>query len=151
MEDKEHLAVSIATDGEGIDLRLLNEFFYNFRSAYAAGVLNSINTQFPHFDQNYEDLSYWLKRSVNGSDWREISRLANVDLGNRNLEIVDIRRENPLLIVFAGSFVALTIAVILSGGKLQAGPLKVELPPLGDGIAKLRQAFGRSKPDDKSA
>jgi hypothetical protein len=54
--------------------------------------------------------------------------------------------------VASTSFIALTLAVILSGGKIKAaGPLGVsfeaELPPLGHGIKRLRKALGLDRKD----
>ncbi|WP_295972407.1 hypothetical protein [uncultured Xanthomonas sp.] len=141
MKNAERFEVIIETDGGGIDVRLLNEFLYNFRAAYAAAVLHDPGPAMtPQFD--YEAAA-WLSSKVDGSDWKQIAQFARIDLGRSNLEIVDIRRKNPLTIIFSGVFVALAVAVIISGGELKAGPLKVKLPPLGDGIAKLRQALGR--------
>jgi hypothetical protein len=52
-------------------------------------------------------------------------------------------RRNPFEIVFLGIGVALTAALIVSGGKFEFGltKLKIEIPPLGEGIAKLKKAF----------
>ncbi|WP_349656622.1 hypothetical protein [Xanthomonas sp. 10-10] len=141
MKNEERFEVIIETDGGGIDVRLLNEFFYNFRAAYAAAILHAPGSVMtPQFEYENTD---WLRSNVNGSDWKQIAHFARIDLGEGNLKIVDIRRENPLTIIFSGVFVALAVAVIISGGELKAGPLKVKLPPLGEGIAKLRQALGR--------
>ena len=150
MANTEKYEVTIETDGKGIDVRLLNDFLYHFRAAYAAGVLNA--QQFDSYPPrtSYDGLSSWLQSIVNGGDWKAISRLAYVDLREGNLEIVDIRRENPLIIVFYAIPVALTIAAIISGGEVEVGPrkFKVKLPPLGTGIASLRQAFKRPPKHD---
>ena len=142
MQRNELLEVVIETDGDGIDLRELNEFFYNFRTAYAAALASPeradalARATLEEFEEPFGTL-------MDGSDWRQVSHLARLDLGDLNLKVIDIRRENPLIVVFSGVLIALTAAVILSGGKMKAGPLTVKLPPLGKGIAKLRKALGR--------
>jgi hypothetical protein len=57
------------------------------------------------------------------------------------LSIVDIRRENPLLVVFEGIPFVMAAAVIISGGEYELGPLRVKLPPLGKGIKEIISAF----------
>ena len=45
--------------------------------------------------------------------------------------------------VLSGSIVALTLAVVVSGGSIEIGleGVKAELPPLAQGIAQLRNAL----------
>lgn len=59
------------------------------------------------------------------------------------LYLHDIARRNPFDVVFMGIGIALTAALIVSGGKFEFGltKLKIEIPPLGEGIAKLKKAF----------
>ena len=64
-----------------------------------------------------------------------------IDQDGAELIISDIQRSNPIEIYMVGLAFPLTVAVVLSGGTLQLGPLKVELPPLGKGISLLRQAL----------
>jgi hypothetical protein len=59
----------------------------------------------------------------------------------QDLFISDIQRQNPVELVVAGLAGPLTAAVILSGGHLELGPLKVTLPPIGHGIANLKKAL----------
>ena len=61
------------------------------------------------------------------------------------LGLSEISYHSPIQMVLTGSAVALTIAVILSGGELRilGQTIHVKLPPLGTGIAKLREAFGQ--------
>jgi hypothetical protein len=64
----------------------------------------------------------------------------------QSLRIVDIYRRNPIEVIAACVAVPLAAAVIISGGKIQFGPLlRVELAPLGDGLAKIRAAFTKEK------
>lgn len=135
--------VVIETDGAPIDVEELTEFLYHFRAAYAAGVGAMGLPESHSTEQEVNSFTEALRKEIHGIEWTKIAELAHADLDEGQLGIVDIRRENPLTIVFAGAVVALTAAVILSGGKFQMGPLKVQLPPLGTGIKALREAFGR--------
>jgi hypothetical protein len=58
-----------------------------------------------------------------------------------DITLVNIARKNPIELMLLGFSAPLAIAMILSGGKFQLGPLKVELPPLGKGILELRKAL----------
>jgi len=62
---------------------------------------------------------------------------------SEDLFFTELNRENPIKIVFQCIGVALTIAVIISGGKIEftTEGIKAELPPLGTGISKLRKAI----------
>jgi hypothetical protein len=76
----------------------------------------------------------------------EINKLSNQRLPpEEELYLKDIMRRNPFEVVFLGIGIALTAALIISGGKFEFGltKLKIEIPPLGEGIAKLRKALGK--------
>jgi hypothetical protein len=60
-----------------------------------------------------------------------------------DLLVSKMDRTNPIELFLFGLAAPLAAAVILSGGELQVGSmLKVKLPPIGDGILKLRSALG---------
>jgi hypothetical protein len=60
-----------------------------------------------------------------------------------DLLVSEMDRSNPVDLLLSGLAAALAGAVILSGGELQFGSmLRVKLPPIGDGILKLRSALG---------
>lgn len=59
----------------------------------------------------------------------------------QDLFILDIKRENPIELIVAGIGAPLAAAVILSGGQYKFGPLSVTLPPIGEGIERLREAL----------
>jgi hypothetical protein len=59
----------------------------------------------------------------------------------QDLLISDIKWENPTELIVAGIGYPLAAAVILSGGQYKLGPLSVTLPPIGQGIKKLREAL----------
>lgn len=62
------------------------------------------------------------------------------------LLVLDLERTNPIELAVLGLAFPLSVAVILSGGKLQLGPLKVELQPIGKGIKLLREAVAPLQP-----
>jgi hypothetical protein len=68
-----------------------------------------------------------------------------------DLAVLNLRRENPIDILLLAIGVPLASAVILSGGKFEvgAGGLKVQLHPIGDGIAKLRRALAPLTPSPR--
>ena len=143
MRQLSEFQVVIETDGGAIDVEELTDFLYHFRAVYAAALeLDLAHTE--QFNQaSSEFVADQVRQKVHGMDWTTLSRLAHRDLGDNKLGMINIQRENPLTIVFEGAVVALTAAVILSGGQFRFGPLNVKLPPLGTGIRSLRDAFGK--------
>lgn len=141
MQQLSECRVIIQTDGGAIDVEELTAFLYRFRAIYAAA-LDISQAQRNNMEANA--LAQAVKQRIYGIDWRWLSRFAHKDLGEYNLGILDIRRENPLSIVFEGAIVALTAAVILSGGRISflKGAVDANLQPLGIGIQHLRDAFG---------
>jgi hypothetical protein len=55
--------------------------------------------------------------------------------------------KSPLLLALSGCLSALTVAVIVSGGKISFGPngLMADLPPLGVGLRRLKEALRRRR------
>jgi hypothetical protein len=125
----------------------------NFRGLYAE-VLAALNS----FEGSIDDLSadnidracvFVADRvsdnSIDLSIWGAVTPLSPEE----DLLVLDVQRRNPIEIVLVGIPLALTAAVILSGGEFQIpGALKVKLPPIGDGIESLRRSL---RPLDKSA
>jgi hypothetical protein len=143
MQETQSLEVVIETDGKAIDVADLAEFLYHFRAVYAAALhVDRRGVEFPD-NENLRPVLNEVELKLKELDWRDITALAYADLGDKTLGILDIKRENPLTIIFEGVVVVMAIAVVLSGGKFKLGPLSVELPPLGEGITKLREGFGR--------
>ncbi|MFJ5359376.1 MULTISPECIES: hypothetical protein [Pectobacterium] len=133
------IEIVIDTDGSPIDVEELTDFLYHFRAVYSVAIKEMEK-------KNYSiesDFQRSIRDGINDLDWREISNYAHAELGDNKLGIININRRNPLIIVFSGIAVALTTAVIISGGTLKMGPLSAKLPPLGKGIKELRTAFGR--------
>ena len=137
----------INTETGPISVSDFSYFLYLFRAVYVAGVKVSRN-HFPNknFEKSdVEKLSSIVRENLLHKSKREITFLSFYKLPpHEDLTILDIKRENPLDVIFGGISIAFAIAVILSGGKFELSKdgLKVELPSLGDGIRSLRNAFG---------
>jgi hypothetical protein len=66
------------------------------------------------------------------------------ETNKETLHISAISKNSPLVIVLCGMAIALTVAVIVSGGSIDfslPGHIKCKLPPLGKGIEALRKAL----------
>lgn len=66
-----------------------------------------------------------------------------------DLEFLESSKNSPLKFVAktaGGCLVALTLAVILSGGKANVYTGDFELPPLAEGISALKDAFDQPQP-----
>lgn len=136
----------IHTEQGPILIKEFADFLGLFRTAYAAtvealvttGELGSLN-QFDSVDHAVQVTSEYL------------SKLSDTDIASfstRSLEVVEpvivtVRRENPIELILGGIMICLAAATILSGGKLEITRegIKVELPPLGDGIKRLKEAL----------
>jgi len=140
-------ATRINTETGPIPVSDFSYFLYLFRAAYVAGIKANRNN-FPNenfIKDDVEKLSDIVKKDLSHKSKRDITFLSFHKLPiHEDLTILDIKRENPLDVIFGGISIAFAIAVILSGGKfeLTKDGLKVELPPLGKGIRSLRNAFG---------
>ncbi|SFV65776.1 hypothetical protein MNB_SM-6-240 [hydrothermal vent metagenome] len=140
-------ATRINTETGPIPVSDFSYFLYLFRAAYVAGIKASRNN-FPN--ENFEKsdvkkLTNIVQENLLHKSKRDITFLSFYKLPpHEDLTILDIKRENPLDVIFGGISIAFAVAVILSGGKfeLTKDGLKVELPSLGDGIRSLRDAFG---------
>jgi len=58
------------------------------------------------------------------------------------LKIETMRKSSPMEIVFSGIGVALSAAVIFSGGEAEVAGIKFKLAPLGEGVKSMRNASG---------
>jgi len=62
---------------------------------------------------------------------------------NTDLEIIRLSKSSPMEIVFSGMNVALTAAIIFSGGEVELKGMKFKLPPMGVGVKSMREALGK--------
>jgi hypothetical protein len=142
--DRETVRAEIETAPGPISVWEFSHFLYLFRATYAAAVdymAQSGQIAFGVAGDESEGLAVALREVLRGYDSRQIVHLASKDLPG-DLTILHVTRRNPVSIEFGGIPIALAVAVVLSGGSFKLGPLSVRLPPLGTGIAALREAFG---------
>lgn len=144
MADRETVLAEIETAPGPISVYEFSHFLYLFRAAYAGAVDLMSKLHRPFFGTEgpeFERFLEMLRASLPAYDSRQIVHLASKPVPE-DLTLLEISRRNPLGLEFGGIPVALVAAVILSGGSLKLGPISVKLPPLGTGIAALRDAFG---------
>lgn len=126
-------------DFGALDAAELGHFLFLFRGAYASctNILKDRDLkQLP--SKRLEDKIRQHLRSLNISD---IDALFSRELGPKKLVVRRVAFESPLEITLTGVVVFLAMAVILSGGTFKLGPLQVTLPPIGEGIKRLREAL----------
>ncbi len=85
-----------------------------------------------------------LRQFSSGSYPFEINRLERMRFHD-SLTVKKIRKNSPLEITLCGIGIALTVAMIISGGRIEItkNGFKCELPPLGVGIKNLKEALNR--------
>lgn len=132
-------------EGEAINAFELGYFLYYFRAAYVA-CLDAIQYEEIPLEQ-IESLvqSKPLRALGNNVDRLWLHELpADIDL-----EFITISKESPLKFVAkttGTSLIALTMAVILSGGEANPYTGEFKLLPLAHGIRELKKAFGQQPP-----
>lgn len=151
----ETIDAKIETDSKNIDSIALGYYLYIFSLLYSAiakenrqlssGVdierhsVASVVDRFRSRKTNYRFL-YHLEHNPLFLDERD--RYFGIMFHDR-LSIININRENPISVVFECIPIVLAAAVVISGGEYELGPLKVKLPPLGEGIKAIISAFRR--------
>lgn len=148
----EKVVAAIETGGENIDSIALGYYLYIFSLLYSNIAKN--NHQFDnHVDINKQSVSSVVDHFRSSGEkyylYRDPYDMITVPekhgyfgyLFRDRLSIVDIKRENPLYVVFEGIGIVMAAAVVISGGEYELGPLKVKLPPLGKGIEAIMSAF----------
>lgn len=138
------------TDGS-IDTWELNRFLYLLRVAYVVMVEKEREDKalsWEEFRWSAAGRTEFSHRSYSGLI---LARIYDTDLGEEELRIEKISKQSPLEISFTAIVACLAAAVVLSGGKADLKNLKFEVPPLGDGIRKLREAFGLKPPRKRKA
>ena len=127
-----------------VDTAELGDFLFLFRATYA-GALSA----FQGWSQgdvmgSQIRAEAQLRTYLRGLNMQRVNSLFSRRLGARPLMIRRVTMESPLQVVLSGAGAALVGAVILSGGKFKGWGFEVELPPIGDGIRKLRDALSPS-------
>jgi hypothetical protein len=150
MGDRNEMRLTIDTDGGPISFVEFSDFILHFRAAYVLTL--EVMKDYPSAGQwaSAEDFARFIAERK-----RPISVLGLFGIGrhptapDEDLQLLDIRRENPLEWVVTGVVGALTVAVILSGGEIRFPGFRAKLPPLGTGIEALRKSLrgtARAKP-----
>ena len=140
--------VTINSDGKPVPIQQFSEFFTLLRVCY---ILALEEAKFEMEDDgdiavdlSVEHISEVILHHAGSLTKSEFNKIAVQTLPREEeLYLQDIARRNPFDVVFMGIGIALTAALIVSGGKFEFGltKLKIEIPPLGEGIAKLKKAF----------
>ena len=156
MADREITAVVVEVGAGPINVCELTEFLRLFRAIYIAGLAATGgivgNYPLPSI-RNLADAQTFADQIrgflVNLSE-QDVETFAALRIPEwaEDLRIMTISRNSPLRITFTGIAIALAAAVILSGGTYKFGPMSAELPPLGTGIAALRQALNLEEQKD---
>ena len=141
---KIHLVFPDRTPVEAADL---GDFLFLFRAAYAAALPIGDDTALRKLRDNQDSIEARFRRKLNKLNASELDNLFSKHLGDKAPFPQRISHESPLVIVISGAIVALTLAVILSGGKIKIdvtlAKVEAEIPAIGEGIMKLRQALTR--------
>ncbi|MFZ3409034.1 Bro-N domain-containing protein [Vibrio chagasii] len=148
----EGCSVFIDTDGSDISLTEFNNYLSKLDLVYRYVVVKvGCPTENITLDNEALEFALGIASQVsNSATHKELSDVSLVSLpDDQQLKLTDLRRHNPIELVFSGVSIALVVALIISGGKFELGltKLKIELPPLGDGIEKLLRAFNSSSSD----
>ena len=122
-----------------IDAAELGHFLFLFRGAYASCANILTGQDLRRLDP--QKLEYRVRRHLRSLNVADIDALFSRELGHKKLSVQRVSFESPLEITLYGVSVLLAVAVILSGGKFKLGPLHVTLPPIGEGISRLRAAL----------
>lgn len=148
--------VVINTDGRAISFREFNLFINKLNSIYTFAVVE-LNTATSPISINEKGLSKAtevaakIESSLSKITDEQLELYSNIELSReQELSFINIRRRNPIEIVFSCISIALVGALIVSGGKFELGltKLKIELPPIGEGIAKIKSALLDKKSEE---
>lgn len=130
--------------GEPINAFELGYFFYYFRAAYVACLISLEFKEVP-IDEAIARAKGDLLAPLTG----EVAKLWLRDLPeNLDLEFITISRQSPLVFAVNATtvcLIALTMAVILSGGEASISSAQFKLPPIAHGIRELKKAFGKEQ------
>lgn len=143
---------------EPLDSWELTHFLYLFRAAYAhsLAITPADEEEVARAPERYAEI---FRSSLPSEEPAfVVAELFDTDHEREDLRIARISKESPLQIAFYCVVSALTLSVIVSGGKVDASmisagkadvlKLRFRLPPLGVGIKSLRDAF-KLRPGEK--
>jgi hypothetical protein len=141
-QDTAEILIEEAIEGESVNAFELGYFLYYFRAAYVA-CLETLQFQ----EVSIEQVAALAKKDLLGKLGQDVSRLWLTDLPEElDLEFESISKQSPLKFVAraaGASLIALTMAVIISGGEANVYTGEFKLPPIAHGIRQLEDAFGQ--------
>lgn len=136
------ISAKIETDGTPISLRDLSYFFYLFRALYVAGYREMPDTS--QLGLKHSHQARLLAKSIVhqiSDNPRHFADFATETLSEaEDIRIIDIHRQNPLSIIFAGIPVVIMAATIVAGGVVALNTDEVKLPTLRAAITNMRSA-----------
>lgn len=149
MKNSEEVDVKIQSDGKPVPIHLFSDYFHLLRGCY---VLALEEVEFEMDGEGDVAVAEVTQEYVAEAIAHRMATLTPSEFNKKakqalsvkeELYLNDIMRRNPFEVVFFGVAIALTAALIVSGGKFEFGltKLKIEIPPLGEGIKKIRNAF----------
>jgi hypothetical protein len=128
------------------DAHRIADFLFLFQAVYLAAYQSAGDT----IDENpseyvagapLNEAIHVTREYLRGLSTSHINKLFELREDENRLIVERISYQSPLEFVLRGSILALTVAVILSGGEAGIGPLQFECKPVGEGIGALRQAL----------
>lgn len=146
MQPSTPVRVTIATDKEPLSVLELSTYLHHFRAAYVLCV-KELETSSSDDKLTLAAATSLAQRVLSShKGLADLNTAAESSLPeDRDMLLVDIRRENPIGLTLFCVVVAATGAVIISGGKIKFDAfgvkLELDLPPLGKGIAEIKKAF----------
>ena len=148
MNEIKDVKLKFAGNGS-ITLSELSIFLYEFRRLYSrAYFVDQFETKDRVVHSHRYDDTWDLRQELLSNP--EIVRMAQevlaVEYNGIQVPSVDViiksfTINSPIEIVMCCSLAVLTIAVVFSGGKIKTELFEAELPPLAEGIIKIREAL----------
>ncbi|MDO6565285.1 hypothetical protein Q4488_18075 [Amphritea sp. 1_MG-2023] len=151
----EEIAFTIQSDGKPVGIAEFGKYFYWLRACYVLAldeyhfsIEDDESDEIAVREMTKEELAESIIERAKYMSYDELKSVANRTLSpEEDLMLVDIYRRNPFETVLCGIGIALTAALIVSGGKFEfkVTGIKIEIPPIAEGIFKLRKALGRKQ------
>lgn len=137
--------ITIAQDS-GYRAKDIAEFLLHFQGLYIECFSIGSNVSLEKVIEKQADVNKFRAPKY-GRLIDHVSALEKAGIGVPNvfLSVKGIELNSPLRVVFYGVIPAIAMAAILSGGKIETLAFKAELPPIGVGIKKLREALQYEK------
>jgi len=143
--EMENVTIKISEDGS-VNWSELSAFLFEFRRLY---IHSYFAYEMEDDDSNYLLTDIWEERRnrlVKPDIVRRANEVLSVERSGLvvpqvDLKIKSITKNSPFEIVACCAFSVLTIAVVFSGGEIKTDLFEVKLPPLGEGVKRIREAL----------